>query len=124
MNQDKCNEYIQNIKELKNKDLKKRHLNDVFDVDLVFINSIFYMLFFSLIVILLFLVYIFVISSFIICCCNQLKCLIAICKPCFTCFIYIFGFSYIFLFFALNKKFCRFLRLLQCEYILFNNMIF
>ena len=95
MDYEKCNEYIKKIKELKTKDERYRDLNDVFEVDVGFINTIISIFFYSLIIVLIYVVYIYVVYTLSVCCCEQFMCLVDTCYPCFACFMYIFGLSYL-----------------------------
>ena len=101
MDYDICSEYIQKIKDLKKESAEYRELNDVFHVDIVFLNSISYIFAFSLVAFHLVVVYMYLISILSSCCCDQLLCLARICFPCFSCFIYLFGLAYIFFFIVL-----------------------
>ncbi len=96
-----CSEYIQKIKDLKKESAQYRDLNDVFHVDVVFLASISYIFAFSLVVVLLFVGYMYLIGMLSACCCDQLMCLAKICFPCFSCFLFLFGLAYIFLFIVL-----------------------
>ena len=96
-----CNEYIQKLINLKKETSQYKHLNDVFHVDVVFLASISYIFAFSLVVVLLFVGYYILIGALSSCCCDQLMCLARICNPCFSCFLFLFGLAYIFLFIVL-----------------------
>ena len=96
-----CNDYIQQINNLKKKSSEYKKLNDVFKVDVVFLASISYIFAFSLVVVLLFVGYYVVIGALSACCCDQLMCLARICDPCFSCFLCLFCLAYVFLFIVL-----------------------
>lgn len=96
-----CNDYIQQIKDLKKKSTQYKKLSDVFHVDVGFLAAISYIFAFSLVVVLLFVSYMIIISTLSACCCDQLMCLAKICSPCFSCFLGLFGLAYVFLFIVL-----------------------